>query len=217
MRQHHLEVTRTARYATLGEVDRATSVWFVIHGHGQLASLFLRHFEQIDDGTRYIVAPEALNRFYAEPTSWKGAGQARVGATWMTREDREAEMRDYVRYLDQLLAHVRSSMGGRDAPLTVLGFSQGVATAARWVCRGRARAQKVILWAGPLPPELDAESARPLREADLYRVIGEQDDMAAPEAVAAEQERERLLGLSPRHVRFVGGHKLDAAVLSSLA
>lgn len=216
MRQHHLEVTRTARYALLGDPARADTLWFVIHGHGQLAAIFIRHFEALDDGTRCIVAPEALNRFYAEPTSWRGAGQARVGATWMTREDREAEMADYIRYLDRLHRHIGAE-AGRDLPLTVLGFSQGVATAARWICRGAARPQRVILWAGPLPPELDAEAVAPLRAARLYRVLGDQDDMATPDAVAAEHERERALGLEPEHIVFAGGHKMDRSVLARLA
>lgn len=216
MRQHHLEVARTARYATLGDPGRAARLWFVLHGHGQLASLFLRHFEPLDDGTRYIVAPEALNRFYAEPTSWKGAGQARVGATWMTREDREAEMADYVRYLDRLYQHVRGETG-RDLPVTVLGFSQGVSTAARWICRGAVRPAVAVLWAGPIPPELDESSAAPLRAARLVHVIGDGDEMAGPDVLRAEEERERLLGLAPERIHFSGGHRMDAAVLAAIA
>ena len=51
-------------------------VWFVLHGFGQLSPYFIRHFGVLADGTRLIVAPEALNRFYLERTSWKGAGTA---------------------------------------------------------------------------------------------------------------------------------------------
>ncbi len=65
IREHHLPVTRTARYHTLGpESGAPKQLWIVCHGYGQLAARFLRHFEIINDGTRLIVAPEALSRFY---------------------------------------------------------------------------------------------------------------------------------------------------------
>ena len=36
--EHHLEVSRTARYWVLGEGTAAPrEVWFVLHGYGQLA------------------------------------------------------------------------------------------------------------------------------------------------------------------------------------
>jgi len=75
----------------------------------------------------------------------------------------------------------------------------------------------VILWAGPLPPELDAAAAAPLRSARVVRVLGSQDEMAAAEAVHAELERERVLGLDAEHVRYDGGHRLDTAVLARIA
>ena len=94
-REHHLAVNRTARYHTLGEPSAALrQVWFVLHGHAQLSAFFIRHFAVLDDGTRLIVAPEALDRFYVDRTTFTGAGQARVAATWMTKEDRLAEIAD---------------------------------------------------------------------------------------------------------------------------
>lgn len=216
MREHHIEVAKTARFVTLGEPGEAAGVWFVLHGHGQLALPFIRHFLPLDDGTRFIVAPEALNRFYAEPASWRGAAEARVGATWMTREDRLAEIADYVGYLDRLLDHV-TALIGRPVPATVLGFSQGVSTAARWICRGKVRPEAAILWAGTLPAELDFQSAEPLRATRLVRVLGDSDEMAGADVVASERRREAELGLSPRLVDYEGGHRIDGAVLSAMA
>lgn len=211
-------VPRTARYATLGEGGAAVrEVWFVLHGFGQLGPYFIRHFGVLADGTRLVVAPEALNRFYLEPTSWKGAGTARVGATWMTREEREAEMRDYVGYLDLLYDRVFADLDRAAVRVTVLGFSQGVATGARWLCRGRAQADAFVGWAGPFPPELDAEAVRPLRGLRLVRVLGDHDEMALPDLMAAEDERMRTLGLDAPLVRFPGGHALHRDTLLALA
>ena len=69
MEKHHLKVSRTARYFTLGELNEQTkNVWFVCHGYGQLAEYFIRNFEAINDGENLIVAPEALSRFYRPAT-----------------------------------------------------------------------------------------------------------------------------------------------------
>jgi predicted esterase len=215
--EQHLVVPRTARYATLGDGATARAIWFVLHGFGQLSPYFIRHFGVLADGTRLVVAPEALNRFYLEPTSWKGAGTARVGATWMTREEREYEMRDYIAYLDRLYEHILEGRDRDAVRVTVLGFSQGVATGARWLCRGRARADTFVAWAGPFPPELDAEAVGPLRALRFVRVLGEADEMALPDHVAAEDVRMRTLGLDTTLVRFAGGHALHRDTLLALA
>src|SRR5215213_7354677 len=126
MHEHHLSVTRTARYYTLGPLDGAPrEVWVVCHGFGQLASRFLRHFDAIDDGTRLVVAPEALQRFYLDELKIPAA-ERRVGATWMTREDRLADINDYVGYLDALCEELFRRVPRGSARLVVLGFSQGV-------------------------------------------------------------------------------------------
>jgi predicted esterase len=185
-REHHLAVRRTARYHTLGEPgDSLRQVWFVLHGHGHLSGFFIRHFAPLADGTRLVVAPEGLNRFYLEPTNWQGAGQARVGATWMTREDRLVEIEDYVRYLDALQHEILRGLDRRLVRVVLLGFSQGVATALRWSCLGRIRPDLLVAWAGPLPPELDEKSVAHLR-GRVVRVLGNGDEMASDEAVAAE-------------------------------
>ena len=58
-----LEVPRTARYYTVGDRGTARSVWLAVHGYGQLAGYFARHFAPHAEG-RLVVAPEALSRFY---------------------------------------------------------------------------------------------------------------------------------------------------------
>ena len=101
--EHQLTVSRTARYHQLGELSAMTRrVWFVAHGYGQLAAYFIRHFAPLTaaDPHLVVVAPEGLSRFYLNGTG------GRVGATWMTKEDRLAEIEDYVAYLNQLAATI---------------------------------------------------------------------------------------------------------------
>jgi predicted esterase len=216
-REHHIETLRTARYWTLGEAGPGvTDVWFVLHGHGQLAHDFISSFEVIASSSRLIVAPEGLSRFYLDG---KGglSPDPRVGASWMTREDRLAEIRDYVRYLDDLHAAVMATVSDA-AAVTGLGFSQGVATVARWASRGRARIARLVLWAGVFPPELgDPDDLERLRSMTLVRVLGDADRFAKGDVVAVEDARFRHLGLDVPLVRFPGGHELHVPALLDLA
>jgi predicted esterase len=214
----HIAVTRTARYYTLGGgAQSPQELWFACHGYGQLARYFARHFEPLDDGTRTIVVPEALSRFYfGDPRREHGA-DAMVGATWMTREDRESEIEDHVRYLDTLYTHVRGQRGRSRARVTVLGFSQGVATACRWLARGSARADRLVVWCGKIPPDIfPVAPTSPLRGTSITLVVGQSDEYVTP-LVAAEQEarlRDERLAYDVR--RFDGGHALDVEVLREL-
>ena len=76
-REHRIEVTRTARYWTLGAEDAPTEVWFVLHGYRQLAERFLRRFVPLDDGSRLVVAPEGLSE---ETARLAGVVAGKLGA-----------------------------------------------------------------------------------------------------------------------------------------
>jgi predicted esterase len=210
--EHHLSVTRTARYWTLGEPE-ARDVWIVIHGYKQLARRFLRRFEPIAEPGRLIVAPEALSRFYASAEPGRHGPASVVGASWMTREDRLAEIRDYVAYLDRL-AEVVVPEGAR---VTVLGFSQGTATAARWATLGAMRVARLVLWAGYVPHDWDlARAADVFSAAELLLVRGDEDPGLTEELAAAERQALEAGGIPHRTVTYAGGHEIDSAALKDL-
>lgn len=205
---HRLQVQRTARYHTLGPAT-ARDVWVVLHGYGQRAADFLRPFRALADGTRRIVAPEALSRFY--PDGMRG----RVGASWMTAAARDDEIADYVAYLDAVAGALALPP---DARLHVLGFSQGAATASRWTLLGAAPVARLTLWAGRLPPDLDlaAHTAR-LAALDLTFVVGADDPYIDDADVEAERARLRAHDVPHRVLRFDAGHRLHTATLHALA
>ena len=211
-REYHIDIHRTARYFTLGNGADPDEIWLVLHGYGQLAERFLARFETLDDGRRLIVAPEGLSRFYTDEMR----KHEKVGASWMTREDRLAEIEDYVAYLDKVHAEVRTGPGAAAARLVVLGFSQGSATAARWALRGTARVDRLVLWAGTLPPDIDlrATAAR-LSAMDLTIVAGEHDDWVQSN-LALQEEAMAEAGVRYRLVEFAGGHSIEAEVLKRL-
>src|SRR5256885_14142400 len=135
MQEHGVSDARTARYFTVGSLRGAGEVWFACHGYGQLASRFLEKLRVLDDGTRFLVAPEGLSRFYLS----ESPTERRVGASWMTREDRLAEIEDYVRFLDAVYADVLGLIDRSQMTVHALGYSQGAATASRWAAMGKAR------------------------------------------------------------------------------
>ena len=206
----------------LGDEARAPDeVWLVLHGYGQLAARFARAFEPLAVAGRLVVAPEALSRFYVDAPAAASHAGARVGATWMTREGREHEIADYVAYLDAVAARVLGGAdggGGRRQPAVhVLGFSQGVATAARWVTRGRTAVQRLTLWGGTRPQELGAEGGERLRRLERVTLVGGERDTLVTPAVLAEQARTlRALGVECELLTFDGGHELDRATLDAL-
>lgn len=200
MREHRVTTSRTARYYTLG-VEAAVDVWFVLHGYGQLAARFLTSFASLDDGRRLLVAPEALSRFYLDPE-----GREKVGASWMTREDRLAEIDDYVRYLDAVAGEVLGDTAHAGRRVTVLGFSQGAATACRWAALGSTRVDRLIVWGGEVPPDLDLAH---LRAVPLSLVHGGRDEMITPKVVAGLAQRLTEAGVTYRVVSFDGGHELN--------
>lgn len=217
-REHHLTVPRTARYAMLGNAGPAISdVWVVCHGFGQLARNFLRAFGGVADPSRLIVAPEALSRFYLGEVTGTTSATARIGAVWMTREDRLAEIADYVAYLDALYKRIFETVPRDRVTVTALGFSQGVATVCRWAAVGHSDIDRLVMWGGRLPDEFSApEHVVPLKRMRCTVVTGRDDPMLTAGAQRVERARLDSLGLEAEWIAFDGGHTLDRSVLTRL-
>jgi len=213
--EHHIAVRRTARYWTLGEKGGPDGeVWFVLHGYKQLARRFIRRFTDLAGAGRLVVAPEALSRFYVSPEPGRHGPASVVGATWMTREDRLHEIDDNVGYLDDLAAEI--GIGGRH--VTVLGFSQGVATAVRWCVHGRMRPDRLVAWGEVMPHDLDLEAAADALAGVRVTLVRGDADRAFDHARVSDEAR-RLSSAEIKHdvVSYGGGHEIDAETLRGIA
>jgi predicted esterase len=220
---HHLRVQRTARYYLLGGAgDRARhhgvrAIWFVLHGYGQLAGEFIRYFADLANDQTLVVAPEALNRFYLAGPDKTPARDRPVGATWMTREDRDSEIADYVELLDALYDDVAANAARDGAPVNVVGFSQGAATAARWAAHGRSPLSRLVIWGGLVPPDTDLTSGHSaLRNVPLTLVVGRRDHYIDDTALSAERTRLEKAGIQHELIQFDGGHVITRAVFPRL-
>lgn len=207
-----IKVSKTARYYMIGKPsEKISSVWFVLHGYGQLGQDFIKYFKPVLNEETIVVAPEALNKFYLKGFDGK------VGATWMTKEEREEEMDDYVNYLDSVYNEVINEGHFRKAKITVLGFSQGSSTAARWITRGRIKSDRLILWGGGIPRDVDTEKIKfHFDITPLMIVAGEKDQFVTEEVVEKESKRLNDLKLNYKIYRFNGGHEIKADVLRRL-
>lgn len=212
MDEHELVFPYRARYYKTGTVTPATKqVWFVIHGYGQLAKYFIHKFRSLDEHGICVIAPEGLSRFYLESLQPTGRANDRVGATWMTRENRLMDIDNYLHYLDELYI---KELKGLNIPVTVLGFSQGAATASRWVTHGQIRFQRLILWAGILPPDMDFEASREiLKDKNTYLVYGTADPFLGDTRFAEMEMLSKKLGITPQRIVFDGKHDIDEKTL----
>jgi predicted esterase len=212
-----IRVTRSARYFVSGDPSPDTrEVWIVLHGYAQLAEPFLRAFAPVAAEHRVVVAPEALSRFYLDEPAKRHGPDSPIGAGWMTREDRENEIADYVAYLDVVAAKVMPITP--KARITVLGFSQGVATACRWLALGKVRAERLILWGGAIAADLPVNRGDQLfNGAAVTLVAGQKDAIVPVTFMQKEQKALAKLGVTATLVEHAGGHALNSETLRELS
>ncbi len=190
--------------------DEGKGVLFALHGYGQLAPYFIRKFTAIAEAGWTVVVPEGGHRFYLKGSS------GRVGASWMTREDRINDIDDLVAMLDGVYRDVFSGNLKKDAekekPVALLGFSQGVPAALRWAALGQFSFDRIIAHSGvfpsDLPPGAEPENGWPV----VDMLIGNDD----PYITSAATEQVKSSGISCERHTFEGGHDIDAEAVLGL-
>ncbi len=204
-----LVVPRHARVGWIGDPATATEAWLVLHGYGMTARGILHWFRDAAAPHRVLVAPEGLSRFYQERR-----GIRTVGASWMTSDDRDNEIIDQRTYLDSV---ADAWLAGRER-IELHGFSQGVSTACRWLVAGNRAVDRLVGWAGVIPPDLDLEllGARS-GPGPVHLVVGARDSLVPPAQVAADRDRLEAAGIATKLHPHEGGHGIDAGVLATFA
>lgn len=218
MQEHSVNFLFTARYFKLGSITPDTRhIWIVLHGYGQLARYFIKKFNALDDGQTCVLAPEGLSRFYVEDIATRmHTGSTRVGATWMTRENRLMDIGNYMEYLTAIYeAEVKPQV---HVPVTILGFSQGAATASRWILDNRIQFTRLILWAGIVPHDMDfIQGQTVLSKKEFLLVYGDQDPYLNTERLNELNVLTKKLGVEPTLISFHGGHDIDEKTLLTLS
>jgi predicted esterase len=206
-----IKVTKTARYFMSVEPHTGIeNVWFVCHGYAQLANYFLKKFEMIADEKTLIVAPEGLHRFY-----WNGFS-GRVVASWMTKEDREDDIADYVNYLNVLYKEIVSQLN-QNVRVNLLGFSQGTATVCRWIADKQVKADNLIIWAGGIPDDISQDGLVALSRLNTIVVVGDEDEFIKEEQINSQLKEMNEKGINAELLRFKGKHEIDKEMLIELS
>lgn len=205
-----------ARYFKLEPTNTAIrAIWFVLHGYGQLAQYFIKNFQPLADNGIAVIAPEALSRFYLEDIQSRvRTGNNRVGATWMTRENRSADIENYITFLNSVYT---KEVEDASIPVSILGFSQGAATASRWVMDGKINFDRLILWAGVLPPDMNFETGKEvLRKKKVILAYGTKDPFLNDDRFAEMKTLSQKLNITAETVVFDGAHEINQPALLGL-
>ncbi len=212
MEAHTIKITKTAHFYTLGQAgSHIKHFWLVCHGYGQAANKFIYKFDDLVDEETLIVAPEALSRFYF------GGFTGNVGASWMTKADREDEIQDYLQYLQQIYDHFVPQLAP-DVRITFLGFSQGGATIARFALLKKPLFHHFINWASDFAHDLDFLGNQAfLANKKMYWVIGDEDEFLTEERVKKFIKFADDQKINYELVNFNGKHIIDRKVLGKLA
>jgi predicted esterase len=215
MDEKELTINFKARYFKLGEQsERTKEIWFVLHGYGQLAQYFLNKFKNLPENDIVVIAPEGLSRFYLQDVATRSqTGNNRVGASWMTRESRLVDIENYITYLTSIYNHeVKTGI-----PVKLLGFSQGAATASRWVMQSGVNFNSLILWAGIFPNDIDFEKGKEFfKTKDVKIVFGSKDQFLTPERIDEIKVLLDKLNLTYSPIVFDGAHEIHAPTLLKL-
>lgn len=207
--QHHFETKKTARVYHLKPEGEPKAICFVIHGYRQLPEYFIRKFGALADAGVEVIAPEGLSRFYIEGYS------GRVGASWMTKEDRETDIADYLYYLNSLLEKVRQEHP--NLPFHLLGFSQGGATASRWFASNAFDWKSFTLYASVFPNDFDFENqTERFSSIPCFMLFGDNDQFADEATIKTKIEWLQSKGVYPQLIRYEGGHDIYPNTLKTL-
>ena len=208
-----ISITKTGKYSQIGKCSKKiNNVWIVLHGYGMLSEYFVKKFECIINETTLVIAPEATNRFYL------GNNYNRVGASWMTKLDREQEISDNILFLDKLFSIIKREIGHDNFKLNTLGFSQGGPALVRWLMSNKLNTNSLILWGSDIPKDsLVTENKSRLNSIKLKIVIGKNDEYINEEKKQEFVEIVKSYGLKYELIEYEGSHKIIEEELKKIA
>lgn len=208
MPEHEISYTVTKSYSTLNTCTKKTkNIWFVCHGLGYLSRYFIKNFHHLDQEKNYIIAPQAPSKFYRDKAYTK------VGACWLTKDHTQLEMENILTYFNALYQKEIEPFPNKR--VIILGYSQGVSVAMRWLAKSKISCNDLIIHSGGIPNELKPEDFESF-EFTPHLVYGLKDEYINEERVILEKEKAKTLFGNKTIVHpFDGGHEVNHAFLKS--
>ncbi len=201
-RERVLQVETTTHGRVLideAATSRAAPMIVGFHGYGQTADDMLGELRKVPGIERFtVVSVQALHAFYLR-------GNERVGASWMTKQDRDVAVADNIAYVDRVVDALDAEPAVEHPRAIVFaGFSQGASMAYRAAALGRHRAIGVIALGGDIPPEVkSSNSALP----PVLIGAGDKETWFTAEKVDADVAFLKSRDVAVNVVRFSGGHE----------
>jgi len=202
--------TTTNSYSTLNTLTNKTkNVWLVCHGLGYLSRYFLQYFDELNSDENYIIALQAQSKYYL------GSKYKHVGASWLTKENTLKEIENVMHYFDAVIENEALSS---DINLIVLGYSQGVSIATRYVAKRKLKCNQLVLLSGGIPKELVNQDFKFLEDNTKVSLIyGTQDEFITEEYMfGAKKHFYELFGKTATITIFEGKHEVKKELINKL-
>jgi len=198
----------TNSYSTLNALTSKTkNMWFVCHGMGYLSRYFLKYFKELNPDENYIIAPQAQSKYYIQPAF------KHIGASWLTKENTVKETDNVMHYFDAVF---EAENIPKDKNLIVVGYSQGVSVAMRYLATRQLKCSQLVLMSGGIPKELRKEDFKFLK-AQVTLIYGTDDEYLSNERMELEKNRAfELFGNSVNIIPFEGKHIVNVELINNL-
>ena len=209
--EKQVSFTTTNTYTTLNALTPKTkNYWLVFHGMGYLSKYFIRYFSQLNPDENFIVAPQAPSKYYL------GEKFKHVGASWLTRENTVADTKNILSYVDAVF---ESEPLENDVKFIILGYSQGVSIATRWMASRKIPCDHLVLHSGGIPVELKPIDFDYLDyQTKVTYLYGDKDQYITEAKKTEEQLKGTVLfGNRLQVVVFSGIHEVNTSFLAELA
>lgn len=198
-------------YSVLNNYTKKTkNVWIVFHGLGYLSKYFINYFSKLNPEENFIIALQAPSKYYL------GKNFKHVGASWLTKENTIEETKNVLRYIDTVF---ETEIKIPPKNFIILGYSQGVSIATRWVASRKIQCNRLILHSGGIPTELKPEDFTFFDEqTKVTYLYGDKD----PYINEARKTEETLKGnhLFGKHLNiqvFDGVHEVNTDYIMSIS
>ncbi len=198
----------TNSYSTLNELTSSTkNVWFVCHGMGYLSRYFIRYFKGLNTKENYVIAPQAQSKYYMTPQF------KHVGASWLTRENTQVETQNIMTYFDSIIEKEQIS---EDKNLIILGYSQGVSVAMRYVAKKQIQCSQLIMHSGGIPKELTQQDFE-FFTGESKLIYGTNDEYLNEQRIKEEHNKAKnLFGSKLDVISFDGVHEVNTTFINQL-
>jgi predicted esterase len=201
----------TNTYITLNTYSPKTkNIWLVFHGMGYLSRYFIRYFEGLNTDENFIIAPQAPSKYY------QGKNFKHVGASWLTRENTSKDTVNIMSYVDAVF---KAEIPDNKHRFIVLGYSQGVSIACRWLSSRKIQCDQLVLHSGGIPKELKPSDFSYMNSDTKVTYLYGDKDQYITEARITEEEliANNLFGKQLKTLVFDGIHEVNKIYLQELS